>query len=145
MSRPWPAWPPEPATLHLRVPAGAAGAAQASAAVTAHLAPAQLSARASYRVDLVLEELLMNVALHARCAQAEVRVALFEPFVLLSVEDGGEAFDPTAAAPPRPPASLDGAPVGGLGLSLVRQSVLDWGYERLDEGRNRVTAAIARP
>lgn len=143
MTTPWPAWPPEPATLHLRVASGAAGAAEACLAAAAHLQGAALSARALYRVELVLEELLMNVALHARCAQADVRVAVTGDAVLLGVEDDGDAFDPTHLAPAAAPPSLEGSQVGGLGLSLVRQSVRDWRYERV-AGRNRVTALLAR-
>ena len=142
MTRPLPPWPADGTTLHLRVPASAAGSAAACDAAERHLAAAGLTPRAAYRVQLVLEELVMNVALHAAAAEAAIAVARVPDGVLLGVEDDGPPFDPTQAAPAAAP-SLQPAPAGGLGLVLVRKSALAWAYERAGGRHNRLTVLVA--
>jgi anti-sigma regulatory factor (Ser/Thr protein kinase) len=60
------------------------------------------------------------------------------------VEDGGVPFDPTTVAPrnPVPPASLEDATIGGLGLALVRRFARDLAYQRLANGRNRLGLTV---
>ena len=57
--------------------------------------------------------------------------------VWLDIEDDGEAFDPTAAAPRAPAPTLELLPVGGLGIHLMRQYSSRIEYSR-SGGRNRL-------
>ncbi len=106
-----------------------------------------LSARAVYRLELVLEETLMNLISHAFPAGGEHAIELtlrLEPEVLtLRFEDDGVAFDPLQAPPPARPRSLSEAQPGGLGLMLTRKTASGCRYERVD-GRNRLTLELAR-
>ena len=129
-------------------------------AVLAHLAPWSLSDKARYRVELVLEETLLNAMLHGHPGEREVEpegggegdsggthaidlsVQVRGGAVCLCFEDDGIAFDPLAAVPRPQPASLTQAEPGGLGLLLVRRLSRSVQYER-HEGRNTLRIEVA--
>lgn len=121
-------------------------------AVLEFLLPHAPSARALYAVELVLEEVLSNQVKYAfsrgdgRSPDAAPLIALSAwtetGSVMLQFEDNGAAFDPLQAASPLPPASIDVAPVGGLGVMLVRKFASSMTYQRL-EGRNCLTIGVA--
>lgn len=146
----WPDWPADLPAARLRAAAGAQGVTQARLAWEALLRSNPLShplaPRTAYRVETVLEELLMNVALHGhtdgRLHEVDIAMALAPDAVLLALQDDGRAFDPTAVTPPAPAAALADAPIGGRGLGLVRRAVRDWHYERAG-GLNRQRLAVA--
>lgn len=106
-----------------------------------------LSARAVYRLELVLEETLMNLISHAFPAGGKHAIELtlhLEPEALtLCFEDDGVAFDPLHVLHPDKPRSLAEARPGGLGLMLTRKTAISSRYERV-EGRNRLTLELAR-
>lgn len=133
--------------LRLRLPNVVASVEQARQAVHAYLAGAVVSPRALYRLELVLEEALMNRVWHAFPDGGVHDIGLsldLQPEALeLVVEDEGIAFDPLQAPPRRPAASLAAVEPGGLGLLLTRKAALSCAYERRD-GRNRFTVRIAR-
>ncbi len=114
-------------------------------AVLAYLAPHTLGAPAIYAVELVLEEVLTNQIKYAFAGRTASAVALSVDIdagdVVLAFEDDGHAFDPLHAAPPVWPASIQQAPVGGLGIALVQRLAKSARYERADE-RNRLTVTI---
>jgi anti-sigma regulatory factor (Ser/Thr protein kinase) len=121
-------------------------------AVLDYLLPHAPSPRAVYAVELVLEEVLSNQVKYAfsdgPAAGADQQppielTAWTEPgTVMLQFEDSGVAFDPLQATAPVPPASIDVAPVGGLGVVLVRKFAASASYERRD-GRNCLTIGVA--
>ena len=115
-------------------------------AVLDFLAPFSPSARTVYAVELVLEEVLTNEIKYAFDDTAEHPIELtvrLEPeVVVLHFEDGGKAFDPLQASAPQAPTTVDDAPVGGLGLVLVRSFAASAAYERRD-GRNCLTIGVA--
>jgi anti-sigma regulatory factor (Ser/Thr protein kinase) len=116
-------------------------------ALLAYLAPQALSDKVLFNLELVLEESLMNVTLHA-FKDAGLHLIDFsawcdEDAVYLRFEDEGMAFDPGQAAEPVLPKSIAEASPGGLGLMLVRKRAKSVSYERL-EGRNRLTIALNR-
>lgn len=78
------------------------------------------------------EELFMNIVSHNSAAR-EIRVVLDArgPEAALTIEDQGTAFDPTKVPPPTKPGSLEAAPIGGLGLHLVRQFSSGMEYARV--------------
>ena len=139
--------PPAMAPLRLRLPADRDAVDDARLAVDRFLAPHGLGEQAAYRVELVLEETLLNVALHGHpdgpAPWVEVLVEVTPQDVVLHFEDEGIAFDPLQAEELPRPTTLDEAVPGGLGLVLVRRNTRHMGYERRD-GRNRLTLVVAR-
>ena len=144
-----PHWPTDLSlrTLRLQVPGEPAALESTRLQVLAFLADEGLSARAIYRLELVLEEVLMNRLWHAGAAQAggytDLTLHTGPGDLLLRFEDTGPAFDPTLVAQPRLPTSIDDATPGGLGLLLTRKAVSAWSYERAN-GRNCFTLQLAR-
>ena len=99
------------------------------------------------KLDLVLEEILVNIARYAyEGGVGEVEVAYSADAGTLSVEvtDQGRSFNPLEAAPPDLTLGLADRPVGGLGVLLVRQIVGSLSYQR-KEGQNTVSFRFPRP
>lgn len=134
------------APLRLQVAADLGALEPTRLAVLNYLQPQAPSARALYAIELVLEEVLSNQIKYASAGTAEPDIELtlrLEPgTVLLHFEDSGVAFDPLRAAAPLPPASIDVAPIGGLGLVLVRKFASSTSYQRR-AGRNCLTIGVA--
>lgn len=107
----------------------------------------RLSGRSTFRLDLVLVETVTNIIEHGtidsldECRAIEVQAACDGTCIVVQVDDDGPPFDPTAAPVHRPPASLAEAPVGGLGLHLIRSYTQDWEYRRINQ-RNRQRMTI---
>jgi anti-sigma regulatory factor (Ser/Thr protein kinase) len=96
--------------------------------------------------ELVLEEMLGNVVRHAGLppdARIDVEARLVPEGVRITVEDRGPPFDPVAAPERPPPASLQQAEPGGLGLKLIRRMTAACDYGRTPDGRNRFSVVIA--
>lgn len=117
-----------------------------------YLLPHGPSARAVYAVELVLEEVLSNQVKYA-FNSSDAAGARPEPLiefsawteagtVMLKFVDSGVAFDPLQAEAPVPPTSIDVAPVGGLGVVLVRKFAASASYQRRDD-RNCLTIGVA--
>jgi serine/threonine-protein kinase RsbW len=100
----------------------------------------------AFRLELVLAESVTNVIEHGYPPDAEgliqVRVSCEPGRVVVQLDDAGRPFDPTAAPAHQQPGSLAEAPIGGLGLQLIRSYTEDWSYRRVDE-RNRQWLTIA--
>lgn len=98
------------------------------------------------RLDICLHEALANVIAHggrgASDAEVEVEFGIFREHgrkeVVLTVTDGGIAFDPTRAMPHKRQVSLGDAEPGGLGLHMMREAADRIMYSR-QSGRNRLT------
>ena len=131
--------------LRLRLATRLEALEPARQAVEAFLAPAGLSPKVIYKLELVLEETFMNLLWHAFKDGAEhtieLAVRLLPDEVVLDFEDDGIAFDPTQAAEPARPACADDVPVGGRGLLLLRRAASSLRHERRN-GRNRLRVAI---
>ena len=91
------------------------------------------------KMQVVAEEAVMNVAMHAYAPGSgeliEVRLCMAPAVVELAVEDSGPEFNPLTSAEKPQPASLVDAQAGGLGIKLVRRYCQDISYTR-QEGRN---------
>ena len=98
--------------------------------------------RTAARAELLLEELALNTLRHGFAAGGtpELIVTAWHDGVRcgLDLEDRGAPFDPTRASLPAKPGSLQEAPIGGLGLPLVRRIAAELAYERTADGRNRL-------
>lgn len=106
-----------------------------------------LPAEMRFRLDLGLTEALANIVAYAYPAPGEheirIRLQAEGGAVSLEVEDDGVAFDPLQAARPPLPTRLEEAPIGGLGIHLIR-SMLDACHYRREAGRNHLMM-VARP
>ena len=99
-----------------------------------------------YNVELVFDEIVSNIIRHGRvdertCA-IEVSLAFEAEAVVLEFSDNGRAFDPRSHPVPALPESLEEAPIGGLGLMLVRNAAERIEYERTAQQLNRVTITV---
>lgn len=100
-----------------------------------------LSDEVAFRLDVCLAEAVSNVIAYAfadpRGRSVTVEADLRQGLLRVAVEDDGDPFDPLTFAAPSLPASLEEAPIGGLGIHLIRTMADEVGYERQD-GRNRL-------
>jgi len=86
---------------------------------------------------------LATVVRHAQDAtHVTLTASLVDGGICLCVEDDGTAFDPLTAADPAPFDSIEDAPLGGLGIPLVKRLTRSLDYERRGNA-NRVLAVIA--
>jgi anti-sigma regulatory factor (Ser/Thr protein kinase) len=100
------------------------------------------------KLDLVLEELLVNIARYAYrpgSGDVEVAYAADGPGVLLvEVSDTGRIFNPLESKEPDLSGGLTDRPVGGLGVFLVRRLADSITYRR-EQGRNTVSFRLPPP
>ena len=103
-----------------------------------------------FRVNLVLDELASNIIAYGReegrrSPDIVIEMASREDEVIIEVSDDGRPFNPLSDAPPAPAIheNLEAAPVGGLGIHLVKNMVDSMSY-RHEDGRNRVTMTARR-
>ncbi len=91
------------------------------------------------KLDLVMEEILVNVARYAYApAHGEVEVSYWQTspgMLCVEVADSGRPFDPLEADPPDLSRGLSDRPIGGLGVFLIRALVDSIAY-RNEDGRN---------
>lgn len=110
------------------------------------IAPLALQPQVVFKLELVLEETFMNLLWHAFKDGAEHAIELTvknsTQKVMLGFVDDGPPFDPTQAAEPPRPASIDHAPTGGRGLALVRRAAKRIEYRR-SGNRNHLHIAVA--
>ena len=99
----------------------------------------------TFKIDLCLAEAVANVVDHAGASQLELDLGLdlTGSTVTATVEDDGAPFNPLDRPPPARPISIEDAPIGGLGIHLVRNCTDEVAYEYRD-GRNRLTMVWRR-
>lgn len=119
---------------------------QARLAVLAFLARHQPSAKAIYRLELVLEEALMNQIRHAfpdgrPDHWLRLGAQVVSDTVVLTFTDQGLPFNPLARSAPVFPTRLEDATPGGLGILLTRKYVQSAHYLREGE-QNRLTLVL---
>jgi serine/threonine-protein kinase RsbW len=117
----------------------------ATAALEELLGRHAVGGEASYNCALVLEEVVTNIVkyAHVKPGPHQIRFAarLTPRHVILSFDDDGREFDPSAAPPPDLGRPLDERPIGGLGIHLVRRLADRMEYKRVG-GRNCLTVFI---
>ncbi len=140
---------PANAMLQLRVPTTIPAFEQARLAVREFVAGMALAPRLVYRLELVLEETLMNLLRHAFAdagrpePEVDLTLRVDSDAVVLHFEDEGPPFDPRQAPAPKRPLSIDEAVPGGLGLLLTRKAASQLSYERVGT-RNCLTVRLDR-
>ncbi len=120
---------------------------QIAAAVEAISEREQWPADLTFRANLALEEVVLNIIEHGfdgGLHEIECRLRS-EPHVLtIEVSDDGRPFDPLREAPaPDLDAPLEERPVGGLGVHLVRSMTDEMSYRR-ERDRNYLTLVLRR-
>lgn len=88
------------------------------------------------KLDLVLEEVLVNVANYAYGGQpgpVEVECAMAAEAFCCTVRDRGVPFNPLDSKAVDTTADIDDRPVGGLGLMFVTTMADDCSYTRLND------------
>jgi len=111
-------------------------------AIAAGVAPGEFE-----KLDLVLEEILINVARYAYVPKTgETEVAYFEdgPGKLrVEVADSGRCFNPLDVDPPDLSRGLADRPIGGLGVFLIKSLVESITYSRRED-RNILSFTFPR-
>ena len=124
------------------------GLAEASRNLATYLAGQAVPEPAIGRVELVLEEVVMNAMTHGAPAAGPLRIrlsAMAGPDAChLTILDNGAAFDPVTAPARQDGASLDQVRPGGLGLVLLRRFARGLRYQRVPFG-NQLELAIPLP
>lgn len=132
--------------LRLDVPIEMAALADAQARIEAYLLAQGAPQSLILRVRLVVEELLVNLVMHGRFAgpppAARVAVALAGSTAQVTIEDAAAPFDPRQGGTPPAAPGIAEAPLGGLGLALVRQMAGIQAYAPIEGGWNRTVLAI---
>ena len=128
--------------------ASAVGLAAAQPSLRRFLEQAGVAPRVLGRAEVVIEEVVMNIAMHAFQNAGLHDLALHAApcgagGCEIVFEDAGHLFDPTASVLPEPARELAEASVGGLGLVLVRRFASEVTYERLPAGLNRLRVVLA--
>src|SRR5262249_41230832 len=126
---------PQDAELSLTLRCELAACEIAHQALQRLLEPHQPSARASFGLDVGVEELLMNLIMHAHpgaagTATVALQARVADDALVLRFADDGIPFDPLSRPTPVTPASLDEARPGGLGIHLLRRYARSLAYER---------------
>jgi serine/threonine-protein kinase RsbW len=97
---------------------------------------AALPESAAFKLDLILEEILVNVFRYAYPSgggEAAVGYSVAGPNCLrIDVRDSGKAFNPLDRPPPDTTLSIDDRPIGGLGIFLVGNMASAVSYRRED-------------
>lgn len=125
-----------PHAAHLVLPRHYAGLKHLSCWVQRTASAHCLSARCAFRLELALVETVTNIIEHGGDdddTMIEVQIVREAAYVTAQVEDGGLPFDPTAGPTHRRPANLEEAPIGGLGVHLIRAYAQAVEYRRIDQ------------
>jgi serine/threonine-protein kinase RsbW len=129
----------DPPVKRLTLPASAGSISAFSEFVRGGAVAAGVAAHEFEKLDLVLEEILINVARYAYSPETgEVEVAYAQASahkLRVEIADFGRVFNPLEADPPDLSRGLAERPIGGLGVFLVRSMVDSIDYRR-EENRN---------
>lgn len=101
----------------------------------------------TFKVNLVLEELVLNVINYAYDEsghQVDVQLTCHEDDLTIEITDEGKPFDPLHDAPePDMDSPMEERRIGGLGVYLVRTMTSDMQYRR-EGGKNHMIVAMSR-
>jgi anti-sigma regulatory factor (Ser/Thr protein kinase) len=94
-------------------------------------AGAGLDSALAWKAELCLNEAAANIMMYAGDSQPiTIEVEPTDRALRLTIRDSGRPFNPLDAAPPPLPHSIEQAPIGGLGIQLMRSSASDVRYRR---------------
>jgi serine/threonine-protein kinase RsbW len=124
----------DPPVKRLTLPASAGSISAFSEFVRGGAVAAGVAAHEFEKLDLVLEEILINVARYAYAPETGVVEVACAPAgdrkLRVEITDFGRVFNPLEADPPDLSRGLADRPIGGLGVFLVRSMVDSIDYRR---------------
>jgi len=118
--------------------------------VTAAAAAAGLDKKATYRLNLAVDEIATNIIMHGydeagREGMLDLWSEIDEKTLTISLEDTGAIYNPHQSEVDLDlELPLEQRKIGGLGVYLTIQSVDKFLYEHIGEGRNRHTFVMNR-
>ena len=115
-----------------------------SAEVEAFCAEQHVPPGASFKVRLVLEELVLNLIDHATGSATDcidLSIAVEPGRVVLTLEDDNNSFDPRSAPAFDKTKPLEDRSPRGMGIHLVRSMTEEMDYARVGD-RNRLRAVV---
>jgi len=90
-----------------------------------------------YAIYLCLEEMVTNVISYAWPDGGEhtidIRLTVDDESIRVEIDDGGQEFNPVDYGTPDTAAPAEERPIGGLGIHLVKQTMDDMFYQRVDD------------
>lgn len=103
-----------------------------------------LTRKDTWPFHVALDEILSNVVRYGFSSQGssgriEIELRLEPETFEMVILDDAPPFNPLEAEPPDTSLDLDKRPVGGLGIEIVRRLMDVTEYQRVDDGRNRLT------
>jgi anti-sigma regulatory factor (Ser/Thr protein kinase) len=99
----------------------------------------KIDSDAIHRVQIALDEILVNVAAHSGATAVNVQAWLDTAALRVEISDDGTPFNPiTDVDPADVTSALEGRELGGLGIHLVR-SLMDHVEYAYRGGRNIIT------
>jgi anti-sigma regulatory factor (Ser/Thr protein kinase) len=129
----------------LRLPAEMASLARFTEFVREGARAAALPESGLEKLDLMLEEILVNVFRYAyptgETGEAAVGYISSPNGLRIEVCDSGRAFNPLEQAAPDLDLPLDERPIGGLGIFLVKSMADSVNYKR-ENGRNILSFSL---
>jgi anti-sigma regulatory factor (Ser/Thr protein kinase) len=134
----------------LTVPGTLDSLAEVRKYVTAAANAAGLDKKASYRLNLAVDEIATNVIIHGYDEAGlegvlDLQAGLDEKALVIYMEDTGAAYNPGLHFSHNDlDQPAEQRPIGGLGVFLAIQSVDKFLYERISGRRNRHTFMMNR-
>src|SRR5262245_52688500 len=103
--------------------------------------------RARYNCELAFEEVVTNIIKYGyrddREHRIQVAIDFSETAIVMRVDDDAAPFNPLQHNAAPAPSSIEDAPIGGRGLTLLRKAAARLQYERTADHLNRLTITIA--
>ncbi len=127
-----PASPLSPLPSHLSMPASMDDISRIEPFI-AHVADkAGLSEREAKRLRLAVEEAVANIVNHGQATTIKLQAKTVNNQLVLTIDDDGQPFDPTADSATDFSVPADERPPGGLGIMLLHQMSDGLEYQRID-------------
>jgi anti-sigma regulatory factor (Ser/Thr protein kinase) len=99
----------------------------------AHVAQqAGIEGREPKRLRLAVEEAVANIINHGLATTIKLQATANERELMLTIDDDGQPFDPTADSSTDFSVPADKRPPGGLGIMLLHQMTDGLEYQRFD-------------
>ena len=98
---------------------------------------AGLEDRETKRLRLAVEETVANVINHGQATAITLQASVEDNQLVLTIDDDGQPFDPTAESTTDFSVPADQRPPGGLGIMYLHKMTDGLDYQRVD-GHNRL-------